>query len=259
MGCTYYMWQLVFADIVNKKTKILHWHRRHSIYTCYDRHLTPDCIPDWPILFKLSVTCYPSTCNMPIDILVYSIVSTLLFCSYYFLTKICFYSCITICLHVIRTCTFPFILTHSLEVLTPWICTSRSLYITLLSRYLERITRLTRSRSSLTWSSLLGIFLLFFVPIAVIILCIGLGIYSIPLFICYHVWTFICSIAVILIHHSDYIACSITLGLACIRGVSSSRIYITNSHHDSVSTYFGKRGVTDFSWYHSQFDFQFSK
>jgi len=32
--------------------------------------------------------------------------------------------------------------------------------------------------------------------------------YSIPLFICYHVWSFICYIVVILILHSDYIACS---------------------------------------------------
>jgi len=95
---------------------------------------------------------------MLIDILVYSIVSTLLFCSYYFLTSICFYSCITICSHVIRTCTFPFILTHSLGVLTPWICTSRSLYVILLIRYLERIARLTRSPSFFTWSSLLSIF-----------------------------------------------------------------------------------------------------
>jgi len=31
---------------------------------------------------------------------------------------------------------------------------------------------------------------------------------SISLFICYHVWTSICVIIVILIHHSDYIACS---------------------------------------------------
>jgi len=36
----------------------------------------------------------------------------------------------------------------------------------------------------------------------------GLIVYSIPLFICYHVWMFICDIAAILIYHSDFLACS---------------------------------------------------
>jgi len=58
---------------------------------CHDRHLIPDCIPYWLILFKLFITCYPSTCNILIDILVYSIVSTLLFCSFYFHTCIFLY------------------------------------------------------------------------------------------------------------------------------------------------------------------------
>jgi len=35
-----------------------------------------------------------------------------------------------------------------------------------------------------------------------------LNAYFIPLFICYHVWTFICTVAVILLHHSNYTACS---------------------------------------------------
>ena len=42
------------------------------------------------------------------------------------------------------------------------------------------------------------------------------------------------------------------LGLACIRWVFSSRIYVADSRRDSVSTYFGKRGMTGFSWYQSQ-------
>jgi len=81
------------------------WYNRHMVHTCYDRHLTPDCISEWLILFKLFITCYPSTCNMPIDILVYSIIYTLLFCWYYFPTSIFVYSCIIICSHVICTCT----------------------------------------------------------------------------------------------------------------------------------------------------------
>ena len=36
----------------------------------------------------------------------------------------------------------------------------------------------------------------------------------------------------------------VTLGLACIRGVVSSRVYVADSRRDSVFTYFGKRGVT---------------
>jgi len=189
---------------------------------------------------------------MPIDILVYSIVSTLLFCSYYFLTSICFYSCVTICSHVIRTCTFLFILTHSLGVLTPWICASRSLYVTLLIRYLPRITRFMRSWSFLTWSFLLGIFFLFFILVDAMILWIRLSTCSIFLFICYHVWTFIRSIVVILTHHSDYIACSSYSRLSVYTWGILLRIYVANSRRDSVSTYFGKRCVTWFSWNQSQ-------
>ena len=57
-------------------------------------------------------------------------------------------------------------------------------------------------------------------------------------------WTYICSIAVMLFLHSDYLGCSGTLGLAYIRGVFFSRIYVTDPHRDTVSEYFGKRGVT---------------
>jgi len=61
-----------------------------------------------------------------------------------------------------------------------------------------------------------------------------------------------CSIVVILIHHSDYIAYSGYSRLSIYTWVSSSRIYIANSRRNSVFTYFGKRGVTGFSWYQSQ-------
>ena len=67
---------------------------------------------------------------------------------------------------------------------------------------------------------------------------------SIPLFICYHVWIFICYIVMMLITIAIIYLVHVTLGLACIRGVFSSRIYVADSRHDSVSMYFGKWGVT---------------
>jgi len=81
-------------------------------------------------------------------------------------------------------------------------------YSILLIRYLERITDILRSQSSRTRSSILGILLLLFILIVIMIMCIGLIAYSFPLFIYYHVWSFICYIAVLSYHHSDYIACS---------------------------------------------------
>ena len=55
----------------------------------------------------------------------------------------------------------------------------------------------------------------------------------------------ICIIAVIADYYgSDLQLVQVTLGLASIRGVFSSRIYVADSRRDSVSTYFGKRGVT---------------
>jgi len=145
--------------------------------------------------------------------------------------------------HDICTCTFPFILTHSLGVLTRWICISRSMYIILLIRYLERITPY-RSQSSRCLILQFRYLFLFFIPVAFMILYIAFSTCFIPLFFCYHVWTSICVIAVILIHHSDYIACSGYFRLSSVDGVFSSRIYVVDSRRDSVSTYFGKRGVT---------------
>jgi len=61
--------------------------------------------------------------------------------------------------------------------------------------------------------------------------------------ICYHVWISICSIAVIMIYYSIFLyLVQVNLGLACIRGVFSSRIYVADSRRVSVFTYFGKRG-----------------
>ena len=107
--------------------------------------------------------------------------------------------------HIICTYTFLFILRHSLGVLAPWICRSRSLHVILLIRYLERITDISRSLEfSLSIIGILTFFILLF-----------------PWFQTY--WThclfhsfihlrscvdIICIIVVMLILHSEYIACS---------------------------------------------------
>jgi len=61
--------------------------------------------------------------------ILYCVLSTLLFI--YFIHAISYSSIYIffICSHVICTCTFQFILIHSLGVLTPWICISRSVVI----------------------------------------------------------------------------------------------------------------------------------
>ena len=93
----------------------------------------------------------------------------------------------------------PFILhTYWFVFWRPWICTYRSLHVILLIRYLERITYLTRRRSSLNRSSPLGILLLSFTLSLPDILYIGLIAYSILLSICYHVWSFICYLTVVI-------------------------------------------------------------
>ena len=51
-------------------------------------------------------------------------------------------------------------------------------------------------------------------------------------------------IAVILIYGLDLYLVQVTLGLACMRGVFSSRIYVADSRRDSVFMYFEKRDVT---------------
>jgi len=91
------------------------------------------------------------------------------------------------------------------------------------------------------------VFLLSFISLIPFSLCISLSYHPIP---------FLCSLlsgmvihmlycSVIMIHFNRFILLvQVTLGLACIRGVFSSRIYITDSRRDSVSTYFGKQGVT---------------
>ena len=43
---------------------------------------------------------------------------------------------------------------------------------------------------------------------------------------------------------SDLYLVHVTLGLACIREVFSSRIYVADLRRDSIFAYFEKRGVT---------------
>jgi len=116
-----------------------------------------------------------------------------------FYSSIYFHSLLTRYMHM----HLPFIL-HSLRVLTPCICTSRSMCIIFLIRYLERITRI------MSWvlSIRLLVFLFSFIP-------------SFPWFLIYwtnylfysfiHLWScvdIIYIIVLISIYHSDYIACS---------------------------------------------------
>jgi len=82
--------------------------------------------------------------------------------------------------------------THSLRVSDYLDLHPRSMYVILMIMYLERITRVTKNQSSLTGSSFLGILLLLFICIVFMILCIGLIVYSILLFISWHVCIFIC-------------------------------------------------------------------
>jgi len=98
------------------------------------------------------------------------------------------------------------ILIHSLGVLSPWICISRSGHIYYWSSNYRGSQASRRALSSLC--SIL-VFSLYFIPV---ISCdswyIRLIAYSFPLFIRYHVWLFIRYIAVLSCHHSEYIACS---------------------------------------------------
>ena len=164
MECVYCMWEVVFADIINNhKLCILYCYWLIILWQTPDD--THDLIEHLILLLTtlitvhLSFVCY--FCLIPVYIFI-------------------------ICSHNICMCTFPFILTHLLGVLTPWILHIQvHVYSILLIRYLKRITHFTRSRSSLTWSSLLGILLLSFIHV-VPFLFPTLDFCSILSFICYH-------------------------------------------------------------------------
>ena len=198
MGYVYYMWQLVFTDIINNKLFIIYCKLTcdHLWYWFHDRHYYVHAMIDtW--LYSRPDCTYGSGIDCHFCSLM--LCRPFLIC-YIFL----WYS------HHMLTCYMPLhlllILHTHWEFLTPWIWTPRSMYVILLIVYLERITRVTKNQSSLTRSSFLDILLLLFIRIVFMILCIALIAYSIPLFIFWHVCIFICIAAVILIHHSDHIA-----------------------------------------------------
>ena len=96
------------------------------------------------------------------------------------------YSCtyiFFICSHVTCTCTFQFILAHSLGVLTPWICISRSVVI----YYWSGIGRGSQARwgARVSLFFIIGILSLLFMlfPDSIYIMS---SCHLFPLFICYH-------------------------------------------------------------------------
>jgi len=142
MRCVYCMWKLVFTEIINNNNLFIIYCKLtwdHLWYRFHDRHL----IVSWPdCTYGSSINCHYCSLMLCIS-----------------LHMLYFYSIIIICSHIICTCTFPFIFTHSLEFwllrfARPGLC-----IVILLIRYLEKITRLMRSWSSFTRSSLFDIFL----------------------------------------------------------------------------------------------------
>ena len=111
--------------------------------------------------------------------------------------------------HAICTCIFPFILTHSLS----HFLTTLNLHIHILDDlfYYSGVRRDRTCCEELEFPSIhFGILVFLFIPFVSLIFLILYHYQSLfhSLFICYHVWAFICSIVVILIYHSDYITCS---------------------------------------------------
>ena len=163
------------------------------IYVCW----TPDVIPDLIGHLIEYLTGYILCC----------VLSTLLFI-YLFMSFLLPVYTIIICSYLYSCASFQFILTHSLGVLTPWICISRFVAIYCWSdffgedqRYLEEL------EFFLTRSSFFGIFFLFFILSLSWFYVLDSCLFHFPS-ICHHVWIFICDVAMILIYYSDYIACS---------------------------------------------------
>ena len=103
-----YVWHLML-HLTWLDIWLCYWLTIPAWYIDYDGHLIPDCILDLIhiLLCAIHITIY----------LLYSC---------YFLFQYVYF---LICSHVICLCTFQFILIHSLGVLTPWICISRSVAI----------------------------------------------------------------------------------------------------------------------------------
>jgi len=111
MGCVYYMWQLVFVDIINDKTEfyidIINW-------TWYI-HVMIDIWPySWPkiwyynrlisLFFKLRILCHCNTWDILIDVVSYNLLITVLFMLFSY--PVYLHDSIIVYSHVICMCTF---------------------------------------------------------------------------------------------------------------------------------------------------------
>ena len=146
--------------------------------------------------------------------------------------------------HFIRTSTFSLFLTHSLG----HFLTTRDLHVQI-GCFISLIrcwwARTLREEPEVTLCSIIG-FHAFFYSVVSFSLCICLSYHPIPficsLLSCVHIYM---CIAVIMIYHSRFLyLVQVTLDLACIREVFSSRICVTDLRRISAPAYFGKRGVT---------------
>jgi len=106
--------------------------------------------------------------------ILYCVLSTLLFIYFIHVISYSLIYIFFICSHVICTCTFQFILTHSLGVLTPWICISRFVAIYCWLSF-WRGSQASWAARVLSYSIIFSrYFLSFLYSIAFMILCIGL-------------------------------------------------------------------------------------
>ena len=148
------------------------------------------------------------------------------------------------------TCSFP-LYTHTLIMVAfwrPWICTSRYWTVVLMCRYSMRRYALRGAWVLFLWFWYTYIFILvsYISPLTSV---------QLPFLFCYSLLS--CVVLYVLLQWPliimllIYSLIRLHLGLACIRGVFSLRIYVADSRRDPIPAYFGKRGVTGFSWYRS--------
>ena len=152
----------------------------HSIrvYFLWTLDWTLDSINNWlyPPDIKMVTSYMNGHLNLLLTGLLLSIYICLLFLSFF---SIYFLYLLTCYMHV-HISFYPYTFTRSSDSLDLHIQICGYL---LLIRYLERITGILRSWSSIAWSSFFGILLLFFISITSIILCVRLSTCFILLFI----------------------------------------------------------------------------
>ena len=161
---------------------------------------------------------------------------------------ICYYLFYAHCLHA-RAVLFTHTLTRSLSDDPGFTRPDIGRFVAIVQVFDETV----RFARSWILSLLILVFLHFLIPVIILwFRYIILTFYFIPYFIWDSCVALICIIAVISYYDCNLLLVQITLGLAYICGVISSRIYVADLCRDSVFTYFGKRGMTGFSWYQSQ-------